>query len=371
MADELAIQNSEFAVAALVILQVFYLLEGNASDALSVEFSAPQIRKEICDKAAEIYFRYTYQFPDASLMFPPSAAETDLDWLQRALENDKDAQKVVSAIFKTTGNEKAAKYWKNVAQEGITIVPKVPLAMGPSTLQKDAPTSLNSPNVVSREELPGTTIQNAVDENQEAVQSVTQSADSNSVTGLALPLYDNQNAKSSTGPKHLSPEHSIEHETKAEFQESLRLLRKESAQGLEKKIQIEEEEEVFFEASQEIVPESEQDEKEVKVEDAKNILTTSEIQAAYGSQSTLNVTAEPEDDDLIKYLDEKPLDNNALGLTDTQVTDAQKPLTAAISTATDLISIEEEHSVHLSSAQAAPIQYYDPSKLSGIYYYSR
>ncbi len=37
LADELAIQNSEFSLASLVVLQVFYYMRGEG-DALSVEF---------------------------------------------------------------------------------------------------------------------------------------------------------------------------------------------------------------------------------------------------------------------------------------------------------------------------------------------
>ncbi len=38
LADELAIQNSEFSLAALVVLQVFYYMRGQGDSALSIEF---------------------------------------------------------------------------------------------------------------------------------------------------------------------------------------------------------------------------------------------------------------------------------------------------------------------------------------------
>jgi hypothetical protein len=115
LADELAMSLSPQAVPALTLLQAFYYLRNggiaNAGDAISVEFSAPALRQQVCDAATQIYLDFLGIFPPKQVLLSIDSPPQDLALLQLALDGNQSAQCDLAAFFIAKGNEAAAEYW--------------------------------------------------------------------------------------------------------------------------------------------------------------------------------------------------------------------------------------------------------------------
>ena len=73
--------------------------------------SAPALRREVCEKAMEIWNNYRSSFPDQRFLLTPYSSDEELEVLQRALDGDVAAQNDVSRLFESMGNQEASNYW--------------------------------------------------------------------------------------------------------------------------------------------------------------------------------------------------------------------------------------------------------------------
>ena len=132
LADELAMSLSPQAVSALTLLQAFYYLRNggiaNAGDAISVEFSAPALRQQVCDAATQIYLDFLGIFPPKQVLLSIDCPPQDLALLQLALDGNQSAQCDLAAFFIAKGNEAAAEYW--VDKSKLNLFEKEDLLMG-------------------------------------------------------------------------------------------------------------------------------------------------------------------------------------------------------------------------------------------------